>query len=60
MVVQTKQITDEQKKNTLILYAQELGCKPVYSEEYDGMVIQVNSKKEGKLIKEKIKYLEQN
>lgn len=57
MLISAVKITDVEKKNILILYAQSLGCTAVYSEKYKGMCIETSTKMQKKLIKEKIKEL---
>ena len=58
MLIPAGEVTDGEKKNTLILHAQSLGCKAVYNEKYKGMCIEVSTKLQEKLIKEKIKELQ--
>ena len=58
MLIPAEKITDGEKKNDLIVYAQTLGCKAVYHEMYKGMCIEISTKLQEKLIKEKIKELQ--
>lgn len=58
MLVSAKKIKDGNQKNNLILYAQSLGCKAVYCEQFEGMAIQVDTKNQKKLIETKIRELE--
>lgn len=57
MLVSAEKIKDGNKKNELILYAQSIACKAVYCEGQRGMSIQVDTKKQKKLIETKIKEL---
>lgn len=57
MIISATSITDEDKKNELIIYAQSLKCKAIYSEYYKGLAIDTLETKADKLIKAKIKDL---
>lgn len=57
MHIPTIQITDNEKKNELIHFANAKGAKAVFSDRYKGMVIEVYNKEVAKAIKRKIKEL---
>ena len=57
MIISATSITDEDKKNELIIYAQSLNCKAVYSESYKGLAVDTLKTKADKLIKAKIREL---
>lgn len=57
MRIETTDITDGNKRNELILYANSLGCKAVYNPRNNGMDIEVVSSEKIKKIKDKIEQL---
>ena len=55
--ISTGSIKNSDKKNEMILFAQNNGCKAQYCSSRDEMVIYCPNLKLGKLMKEKIKQL---
>ena len=60
MLIPTQHIIDKDKKNELILYANDLGAKAIYSDRFKGMAIETNNGEIARKIKNKIKELEKN
>lgn len=58
MIISATSITDGDKLDELIKYANSLNCKAFYREQYKGMAIDTSNTKAEKLIKAKIKELE--
>ena len=59
MLISAVKITDPQKKDELIHFANALGCKAVNSQEYGGMAIEIINTKAIKRIQQKIEELQQ-
>lgn len=57
MRIETPEITDGNKRNELILYANSLGCKAIYNPRNNGMDIEAQGSEKIKKIKEKIEQL---
>jgi len=58
MIISATSITDGNKLDELIKYANSLNCKAFYSEQYKGTAIDTSGTRADKLIKAKIKELE--
>lgn len=57
-MIDATSIKNPEDKNDLILYANEIGCKVVFSDEIGGLGVEYESSKQKKLIKEKLKELQ--
>ena len=60
MLVPATKITDSEKKNELILFANSIGAKATFVESLGGMAINCNNQKQEKEVKKKIKELTDN